>query len=177
MERFILIERDGVINVQRESPIKSLNEFALRPFVQEAFFELRRNQIHTVILTNQPGIEEGVLDYQTLAEIHAQLQVALEESGGKVHDILICPDADPKSGCRYPNPDLLQTAAAKHKFNLSETFFVCPRMECLQAGWVAGCKPVSFVPEIHIKLYRRFEHPNSSPISSHATSLAPFIKY
>lgn len=42
MEKFIFLERDGVINVRQDQMITSTKQFVILPFVLEAFEELRR---------------------------------------------------------------------------------------------------------------------------------------
>ncbi|RJP27820.1 MAG: HAD-IIIA family hydrolase [Candidatus Omnitrophota bacterium] len=145
MEKFILLERDGVINVMQDAIVKTPDEFVFLPFVLEAFFELKQNQIRPIVLTNQPGLATGELEMRNLGEIHSKMISTIEESGGKVEDVLICPHDESKNcDCRYPKPGLLVHAAQKFKFDLKSTFFIGSHTACLQAAWQAGCKS-SFV--------------------------------
>ncbi len=141
MEKYILLQRDGVINVLLDNPLTNPDDFVLLPFVPEAFYEMARNQIKPIILTNQEGLASGELEMKDLGAIHSKMISMIEDAGGKVADVLICPhDESKQCDCRYPQPGLLKHAAEKHKFQLQDTFFIGDRLACLEAAWNAGCK-------------------------------------
>ncbi len=141
MEKYILIQRDGVINALKDSVIHTPDDFIFLPFVLESFFSLQQNNIKAIVVTNQEGLSTGELKMQDLSEIHNKMISMVEEAGGKVADILICPHDESKAcECRFPQPGLLKHAAEKHGFDLGQTYFLGDRTECLQAAWNAECK-------------------------------------
>lgn len=137
MEKFVLFERDGVINVLRDEGIKSLDDFVFIPLIPEAFFQLQRHKINAVILDNDEALAKGDIDYNVIAQINSTIEEHISSSGGIVHDILVCPCND---DVKYPNTALLEKASEKHGFDLTETYFITASLEGLQAGWAAGCK-------------------------------------
>jgi len=145
MERYALIERDGVINVRQNEPVKTLDRFVLLPFVIESFSTMRENGIKPIIVASLEPLAKGEMTTNALTEIHGKMRAMIEEGKGKIEDIMYCPSlyADWER-CSFPKPGLLQVAAAKHRFQLQDVFFVCGSWESLQAGWAAGCK-TSFV--------------------------------
>ncbi|MEW6235937.1 MAG: hypothetical protein AB1656_11160 [Candidatus Omnitrophota bacterium] len=141
MERYALIERDGVVNVLQDEPVRTLDRLILLPFVIEAFHTLRENGIKAVIVTCQEPLANGEITAGALDEIHGRMRIMIEEGYGKIEDIMVCPSlyADWER-CRFPKPRLLHVAAAKHGFKLQDVFFICSGWESMQAGWAAGCK-------------------------------------
>ncbi len=137
MDKYILMDRDGVINVKKEIPIKSLNDFAILPNVAEAFYEMQRQGINGLVLDNDEALASGDADFATINQINSCIESHVSESGGRVHDVLVCPSND---DVKYPNPALIEKAAEKYGLDLQSTFFVTASLEGLQAGWAANCR-------------------------------------
>jgi len=142
MDRFLLIERDGVVNVKLENGVLSPEEFQFLPFVQEAFVMLARYDFKPIILSDQSALSTQ-LDSETLDSIHLQMEELIQEFGGKVFDTIVNPNGQlPEEACALPQPGLLHLAARKHQFNIQETTFLTCHTGGLQAGWAAGCQTV-----------------------------------
>jgi D-glycero-D-manno-heptose 1,7-bisphosphate phosphatase len=143
MEKFVLIERDGVINVQQDTPLTSVEQLVFMPFVFEAFTTLNNYDIKAIVLTMQEGIEQGILSYENLQEIHKEMRMVISEHDGLIHDIFSCPapGIDYAKFC-YPSTNLLRLAASKYAFDLKDSFLITNRFAGLQAGWNAGCTTI-----------------------------------
>lgn len=137
MEKFVLLDRDGVVNVLREEGVKSFEEFVFIPMVPEAFYEFEKKGVNAVVLDNDQALATGDIDFNVINQINSRIEEHVSESGGRVHDILVCPSND---DVKYPSPALLEKAAEKHGFALADTYFITASLEGLQAGWAAGCK-------------------------------------
>lgn len=143
MERYVLIHRDGAINVRQDEPIKKLDEFVFLPFVHEAFRELQLNDVKPIVLVWEEALHNGSMPQEEYDKITKEMKLSLEELEGKIHDVITCPSTmAPWEKCALPKGGLLQIAAAKHKLNLAETYFICDRIECLEAAWSVGCKTI-----------------------------------
>lgn len=143
MERYVFIHRDGAVNVRQDNPITKLDEFVFLPFVHEAFRELQLNDIKPIILTWEESLHTGAMSPEEHGKIVQEMKTSLEEEEGKIHDVITCPGPmAPWDKCALPKGGMLQIAAAKHKLNLAETYFVCDRIECLEAAWSVGCKTI-----------------------------------
>lgn len=141
MEKFVLVHRDGVIGVRKDEPICTPEDFILLPFVQEAMFNLREMGFKVIVLVTEPALQNGQMDQAAMDGIHDRMISMIESTDGKIQDVLVCPSAlAPWEKCALPKPGLLQIAAYKYKFDLSRTYFVGDRLECLQAAWKVGCK-------------------------------------
>lgn len=141
MDKYILMSRDGVINVRQDGPVVSVDQFVLLPFVQEAFFRLEQLGWKTIVLVSEPALAKGDLDQPGLEQIHARMDELISEGGGAFTDIMVCPSKyAPWDKCAFPKSGLLQLAAHKHALNLPDIYFIGDRLECLQAAWTVGCK-------------------------------------
>lgn len=143
MERYVLIHRDGAVNVRQDNPITKLDEFVFLPFAHEAFRELQLNDVKPILLVWEESLHNGSMPQEEYDKIIKEMKISLEEQEGKIHDVIVCPSPmAPWEKCALPKGGLLQIAAAKHKLNLAETYFICDRIECLEAAWTVGCKTI-----------------------------------
>lgn len=86
---------------------------------------LTQADICTVLVTNQSGIARGFLSLSDLDVIHRFLQDTIEESGGKIDGIYVCPHHPiDQCLCRKPKIGLLTQAAADLKIDLSRSYMV-----------------------------------------------------
>ena len=79
---FVILDRDGVINVESKNYIKSPDEWEAIPGSLEAIARLHRAGIRVVIATNQSGIERGLFDISTLNRIHKKMIRQARDWGG-----------------------------------------------------------------------------------------------
>lgn len=123
--RFVLVDRDGTINVERNH-LTDPEELALIPGSAEALHRLRDDlRLGVVIVTNQAHVGRGLLSAGRLEEINERLEAMLEQKGAGVDAIFSCPHT-PEDGCscRKPAPGLAHQAADRFAFDPSESFVV-----------------------------------------------------
>lgn len=104
----LFLDRDGVINERLPGDyIKSWQEFKFIPGTLEALGLFAQHFSRIFIVTNQAGIEKGLLSHEDLKSIHDQMMEYILYHGGKIDEIYYCPykaDLDPL--CRKPNPGM-----------------------------------------------------------------------
>ncbi len=145
MDRYLLIERDGGVNVRTEEGVVSPEKLMILPFVQEAFFALHQKKIKTIILSDQSAIVPSKIDLSGLDPIHEKMKATVELLGGKVTDVIVNPNSILRvDHSTFPQSGLFLIAAKKYGLNLQETPFIASSYEGLQAGWAAKCR-TSFV--------------------------------
>lgn len=124
----LFLDRDGVINERKPNDyIKNWNEFRFLPGVLDAFGVFSNYFNRIFIVTNQAGIEKGLLSHEDLRTIHDQMMEYIIFHGGRVDEIYYCPyksDLDPL--CRKPNPGM----ALQAKKDFPEIVF----NKCLMVG-------------------------------------------
>lgn len=143
MSRIILLDRDGVINEEREDFVRSVEDWRPIPGSLEAIARLTRAGWDVVVVSNQSGIARGLLDEQALADIHAALRAAVESHGGRLAAILYCPHhPDEGCPCRKPEPGLVRQAERLLGRAARGAPFVGDRLSDVGAARRAGCVPV-----------------------------------
>ena len=139
----ILLDRDGVINVDLPKGVLKLSEFELLPRALDAIKMLSDAGIAIAICTNQSAIEKGWMQQETLEEIHAYLLQQVAQHGGTINAIYFAPDhPDTPSTRRKPAPGMLLEALADFGALAENTPFVGDAATDMQAASAAGCPRV-----------------------------------
>ncbi len=142
MQYCVLLDRDGVINVDRPGSVLHRREFRLLPRVGEAIAEMNRRGYRVLVLTNQACIGRGELSWQELGQIHARMQRRIADAGGKIDAIYVCPHVDEDNcDCRKPKPGLVRQAQLQHDFRPGDTWMVGDAERDIEAAINAGCRP------------------------------------
>jgi D-glycero-D-manno-heptose 1,7-bisphosphate phosphatase len=79
-----LLDRDGVVIVNRATNVKTPGELELLPGVPEAIARLNGAGFDVAICTNQPEVARGVLSPEQLNVIHEALRKMLAARGATV---------------------------------------------------------------------------------------------
>ena len=138
-----MLDRDGVINRDSDSFIKSPDEFRPLPGSIEAIADLSLAGYRVAVATNQSGLARGLFDEATLAAIHNKLTRLVEGQGGKIDGIFICPHGPGENcRCRKPATGLLEQVEAAFGCKLRDCWFVGDSLRDLLAARSHGCRPV-----------------------------------
>ena len=141
--RVIVLDRDGVINADSPDYIKSPAELIPLPGSLQAIAELSSVGYCVVIASNQSGVGRGLFDQQTLLAIHDKLIGLVEQAGGKLTGIYVCPHhPDAGCGCRKPAPGLLQRLAADLNVDSAQLIVVGDSQRDLEAALAVGARAI-----------------------------------
>ena len=141
MSRAILLDRDGVLNRERQDYVKSWDEFELLPGVLPGLHQLSGLGCPILVISNQSAIGRKRVSSETVNAIHRRLQDLVTQTGGRLDDFFVCPHhPDEDCPCRKPKPGLLLQAAAQYELALSECIFVGDSVTDYQAALAAGCQ-------------------------------------
>jgi D-glycero-D-manno-heptose 1,7-bisphosphate phosphatase len=142
-KKLIILDRDGVINVDSPDYIKSPQEWLPIPGSLEAIAMLNARGYTVVIATNQSGIARGYYDEHTLTQIHQKMHDCLASLLGKVDRIFYCPHGpDENCPCRKPKPGLLEQIANTYNTSLSHVPFIGDSLRDITAALNAGAAPI-----------------------------------
>ncbi|GIZ52979.1 D-glycero-beta-D-manno-heptose 1,7-bisphosphate 7-phosphatase [Noviherbaspirillum aridicola] len=140
--KFIILDRDGVINHDSDEFIKSPAEWIPIPGSLEAIARLNQAGYRVVVASNQSGIARGLFNMVTLNAIHQKLHDAAQRVGADIDAIFFCPHAaDDNCDCRKPKPGMLQEIGRRFDISLKGVPTVGDSLRDLQAGYVCGCTP------------------------------------
>ncbi len=140
--KLIILDRDGVINVDSEQFIKSPDEWRPIPGALEAIARLNQWGWRVVVASNQSGVGRGLFGMDTLNAINEKMVKSLAQVGGRLDAIFFCPHAaDSTCDCRKPKPGLFLQIAERFNVDLAGVPCVGDSLRDLQAGAVVGCTP------------------------------------
>ncbi len=141
--RYVLLDRDGVINHDSDEFIKSPDEWLPITGSLEAIVLFNKYGYKVVVITNQSGIARGLFDTEMLENIHAKMQLMVEQLGGNIDSIYYCPHG-PKDNChcRKPKPGLLEAFATDHQVVLNRIPVIGDSLRDLQVAWAVGASPI-----------------------------------
>lgn len=143
MKKFIILDRDGVINQDSDAYIKSADEWHPIPGSLEAIARLTQAQYRVIVITNQSGIARKLFTLDDLNQIHKKMHQQLSNIGGVIEAIFFCPHVDEdKCKCRKPCPGLFHEFANRLHAPLAKIPAVGDSLRDLQAATVSGAKPI-----------------------------------
>ncbi len=136
----LLLDRDGVLNVDRSDFVKSPDELELIAGAAEAVARLCAAGWRLVVVTNQSLVGRGLIDEAMLGHIHDKLRAEVRRAGGRLEDVIHCPDPPwTASEFRKPNPGMLLEALRRYRAPAAATPFVGDSLRDLEAAARAGC--------------------------------------
>lgn len=141
-KKFVLLDRDGVINEDRPGSVLSVEHFELLPDVDRAIKLIRRKGYGVLVITNQACVGRGELARSELDRIHRKMREELETEDTRIEDIYVCAHTDDDGcDCRKPRPGLIEQARRDFGFEPKETWLVGDDLRDIQAATAAGCRP------------------------------------
>lgn len=141
--KYVLLDRDGVINHDSDDYIKSPDEWLPIEGSLEAVALLNKNGFKVVIISNQSGLARGYYSLETLTEIHHKLRKLLAEKGGNIETIYFCPHTPSDNClCRKPKTGLLELFSTEKNTSLKDIFFVGDSLSDIKAAQAVAALPL-----------------------------------
>ena len=175
--KLVILDRDGVINKDSDSFIKSPDEWFALPGSLEAISSLNHAGYRTVIASNQSGLARGLFDMDTLNAIHRKMHDELEYVGGHIDGIFFCPHG-PSDGCncRKPRPGLLKQIGERFFTDLKEVSIIGDSLRDIEAAEAVGAHPMLVLTGKGEKTRQLIKHRTDIPIYSDlAAAVAAFL--
>ncbi|TQV88549.1 D-glycero-beta-D-manno-heptose 1,7-bisphosphate 7-phosphatase [Aliikangiella coralliicola] len=141
--KLIILDRDGVINLDSDDYIKSPEEWIAIQSSLKAVAILNRAGYKVGVATNQSGISRGYFDEVTLAMMHKKMEMELARVGAHIDALEYCSDHPDQPGPnRKPNPGMPNKLIEMFEANPAQTWFVGDSLSDIKCAINAGCKPV-----------------------------------
>ncbi len=138
--RFLLLDRDGVMNVNRPDYVKSFEEVRFYQDALEALELLNRNDIGVIVISNQSGVNRGLIHPDDFWKTHEGVIRHVEEHGGSILAAFYCPHRpDERCECRKPAPAMILAACRFAGIGPEQTYFVGDHESDIRAAENAGC--------------------------------------
>ncbi len=141
--KLVILDRDGVINQDSDSYIKSPDEWIPIPGSIDAIARLNHAGWTVAIATNQSGVGRGLFDLITLDSIHQRMREYLVAGGARIDAIAFCPHApEAACQCRKPQPGLFHSLAQRFHTNLINVPIIGDSWRDIEAALTVHAKPV-----------------------------------
>lgn len=141
--RLIVLDRDGVINHDRDDYVKTPQEWVPINGSIEAIAQLYHAGWRIVIASNQSVIGRGLLTLEGLCQIHLKMQKILAGINAQVDGLFFCPHVpEARCACRKPEPGLLAQIERRFRPRWQETCFVGDTTKDIDAARAIGAQPI-----------------------------------
>lgn len=150
-QRAVFLDRDGTIN-KYVGFLRNINDFELLDGVTDAVRKINALGYLAIVVTNQPVIARGEVDFDELQQIHNKMETLLGEDGAYLDAIYFCPH-HPHRGydgertelkiecdCRKPKPGMLLQAAKDFNIDMENSWMIGDGESDILAGKNAGCR-------------------------------------
>ena len=145
MRRAAFLDRDGVINLDREY-VHRREDFAFVPGALEGARRLHELGFILVVVTNQSGIGRGLYTEAQFLQLTEWMRGEFSAAGAPLAGVYYCPHHPTDAlgpyrmvcDCRKPAPGLLLRAAREHDLALSASVMFGDRASDLEAARSAG---------------------------------------
>lgn len=143
VNKTIILDRDGVINLDSDEFIKSVDEWQPIKGSIEAIAKLSQAGYSVYVLTNQSGIARSLFSIETLGHIHAKMRHLVAEANGHIDGIYFCPHGpDDNCDCRKPLAGLYDQLANDSAITFDGVSSIGDSIRDLEAAVTAGASPV-----------------------------------
>jgi D-glycero-D-manno-heptose 1,7-bisphosphate phosphatase len=137
--RLVLLDRDGVLNEDRDDYIKSPDELVVYAGAPAAVARLNRAGITVAVVSNQSVVGRDIITPARLDEIHASLAARLAADGAVLDALLFAPDhPDRATERRKPGPGMLHEAMARFQTAPADTVMIGDQATDVEAARRAG---------------------------------------
>ena len=141
--KLVILDRDGVINIDSKNYIKNVSEWRPIPGSINAIARLKLKGFNVAVATNQSGISRNYFTLETLSQIHNQLNKKLIQIGVVLDGIHFCPHLPASQcSCRKPRPGLLENIQRSFQSSYTSVCYIGDSKKDIEAANNAGVLPI-----------------------------------
>ena len=143
IEKYIILDRDGVINVDLFDYVTNPIDFKFEEGSLEALKKLTVFGYKIIVATNQACISLGIATRKEIDDVNLHMKQKAKENGAEILHIEVCPHKpEDKCKCRKPETGLLTSAEKLLNINLKGSFFIGDKFSDIQCALAHDCLPV-----------------------------------
>lgn len=146
--KFVLLDRDGVINIEK-SYLHKIEDFEYEKNVVEGLLKLRDLGYRFAIITNQAGIARGYYTEEDYLKLQSFIEDDLFKKGIKIEKSYFCPHHPNVTGkygiecdCRKPNIGNFELAIKEFEIDVKNSFMIGDKITDLIPAEKLGITPV-----------------------------------
>jgi histidinol-phosphate phosphatase family protein len=136
-EKYILVDRDGVLNHKNENHyyVRNLDELKINYSLIKKLKKIVKTR-KLICITNQAGISTGDLTSQDLKKINKKIKAELKKNKIELKEFFISTHHFKSNNfLRKPNQGLFLRAAKKYNFILDRTFYIGDDLRDIEASY------------------------------------------
>ena len=140
MKRALFLDRDGVINVEKNYLYK-IEDFEFIDGIFELVKQYKNLDYSVFVVTNQSGIARKYYSENDFNSLTLWMNAEFLKQGIKIDDVYFCPHHPSIGGectCRKPNPGMLLNAANNYNIDLKNSIMIGDKERDIEAGLNAG---------------------------------------
>ncbi|MBN1638324.1 MAG: HAD family hydrolase [Ignavibacteriales bacterium] len=123
MKPAIFLDRDGTI-IKDKGNIGSADKVEFYSYTFDCLRRLEKNYL-LFIITNQPGISQGVLRKEQVENVHYYIKLVLKQNKINIQEIYYCPHhKNDNCKCRKPNTYFINKAKKNYPIDLKYSFVI-----------------------------------------------------
>jgi len=141
----LFLDRDGVINERIPGRyIQHWDEFQFTPNCLEAIAMFGKIFQTIVVVTNQQGIDKGIMTKEELEKVHQTLLSKVKNSEGHIDKVYYCPHLKIHNPpCRKPNTGMAWQAKKDFPhIDFQKSIMVGDSFSDMEFGWQLGMRTV-----------------------------------
>lgn len=155
----IFLDRDGVINENRDDYVKSWSEFCFIAGSLQAIARLTQAGHTIVICSNQAAIARGCTSIEVVEDIHRRMIAEIAAVGGEIAKVYYCPHAkDANCSCRKPRPGMLLRARDELGVDLQDAVFIGDSITDVRAALAANVRSMLVLSGLGFEQFRNHHH-------------------
>lgn len=146
--KFILLDRDGVINVEK-SYLYKIEDFEYESGVIEALKKLADSGYKFAVITNQSGIGQGYYSEEEFLKLEKYIEKDLYKKGIKIEKTYFCPHHPEgkekyrkNCDCRKPGTGNFLKAVEEFNIDIENSYMIGDRITDLIPAHKLGIKTV-----------------------------------
>lgn len=142
MKRCLFLDRDGVINIEKNYLYK-IEDFQFIKGIVELARHYQSLGYIIVVVTNQSGIDRGYYTEDDFAILSKWMTIEFAKEGVKISKVYHCPHHPSIYGeceCRKPKPGMLLEAKKEFDIDMGNSILIGDKERDIQAALNAGLK-------------------------------------
>ena len=142
MKKALFLDRDGVVNIEKEYLYKIEDFEFINGIVDLCKYYINLGYI-IVVVTNQSGIAREYYTQNDFEVLTSWMVDEFMKSGIKISKVYYCPhhpDISGKCDCRKPNPGMLLDAQKDFDIDLNSSIIIGDKERDIEAGLNAGLR-------------------------------------